>query len=518
VTHGTIAGLLEDRAAAHPQRPLLLAAGQEPLSVGDVETLTLAATRWLHAAGVRAGMTVAWQLPSHVPAALLMLSLARCDVTQAPIIHIYREREVAAAVEVAGAEVLVVDESTAGNAPRGSRVLQIPADFVERLRALPSEADRRLVGGRRPQDDRWVYFTSGTTGRPKGVRHSDRSLLVAARGYTDYLGLGTHPAEVGTLAFPIAHIGGIVFLASALLGDFPVVPIPAFTAAELPRLLSGHRVTVTGGSTAYYQMLLSAQLARGRSDPLVPSLRMLIGGGAACPPEVHAQVREHLGIPIVHAYGMTEAAMVCVSRADDTEEQLTHSSGAPIPGVHVRIVGYRADGSPEPLSAGAEGEIEIRGDNLSSGYVDPAQWAQALTADGWFRTGDRGLLRPDGRIVITGRTKNLIIRKGENISPEEVENELLAHPLVDEVAVLGQPDEVRGELVCAVVRRSPLHRDVTLEELCAFLDERGLMKQKWPERLVIVDEFPLTGLGKIDKNGLARRIARAQTDATGGRL
>ena len=109
--------------------------------------------------------------------------------------------------------------------------------------------------------------------------------------------------------------------------------------------------------------------------------------------------------------------------------------------------------------------------------------------------------------MVTGRTKDLIIRKGENVAPDEIENELLAHPLVDEIAVLGQPDELRGELVCAVVRRSPRHRDVTLDELCTFLDERGLMKQKWPERLVLVDEFPLTGLGKVAKSELARQIA-----------
>ncbi|EUA51495.1 AMP-binding enzyme family protein [Mycobacterium xenopi 3993] len=112
--------------------------------------------------------------------------------------------------------------------------------------------------------------------------------------------------------------------------------------------------------------------------------------------------------------------------------------------------------------------------------------------------------------MLTGRIKDLIIRKGENIAPDEIENELLAHPLVDDVVVLGQPDELRGELVCAVVRRSPHHRDVTLDELCSFLDERGLMKQKWPERLVIVDEYPLTGLGKVAKADLARQIGVAR--------
>ena len=185
--------------------------------------------------------------------------------------------------------------------------------------------------------------------------------------------------------------------------------------------------------------------------------------------------------------------MVCVSEATDTEEQQTNSCGRPIPGAAIRIA--------------PTGEIELRGANMTRGYVDEELWTRATTRDGWFRTGDSGRLRPDGRIVITGRVKDLIIRKGENIAPDEVENELLAHPLVDEVAVLGRPDELRGEMVCAVVRRSPRHRQVTLDELCAFLDERGLMKQKWPERLHFVDQFPLTGLGKVAKAELAQLIS-----------
>jgi acyl-CoA synthetase (AMP-forming)/AMP-acid ligase II len=336
-----------------------------------------------------------------------------------------------------------------------------------------------------------VYFTSGTTGRPKGVRHTDASLLSASRGYVAHLGVGSHPQEVGTIAFPIAHVGGMVYLACALLGDFPVLLVPK-VADDLPQLLAQHEVTVTGASTAFYQMLLAAQIAAPTTELLIPSLRMLIGGGATCPPEVHRQVRKHLRVPVVHAYGMTEAPMICVSEITDSDEQLANSAGRPIPGSEVRIA--------------ASGEIELRGGNLTPGYLDDEQWAHALTDDGWFRSGDRGCLRADGRIVVTGRTKDLIIRKGENVAPDELENELLAHPLVDEIAVLGQPDEARGELVCAVVRRSPRHRDVTLDELCTFLDERGLMKQKWPERLVVVDEFPLTGPGKVAKAELARQI------------
>jgi cyclohexanecarboxylate-CoA ligase len=421
-----------------------------------------------------------------------MLALSRMPVIQAPVLHLYRLREVSAAVEVANADILLVDESTAANAAPGIRTVVVPPDLVDLLQtatAAPPEADAPHSA----TDPRWVYFTSGTTGRPKGVRHTDATLLSAAHGYVAHLGVGSHPAEVGTIAFPIAHVGGMVYLATAMLGDFPVLLVPKVSADDLPRLLAEHRVTVTGASTAFYQMLLAAQMAAPTAELLMPSMRMLIGGGAACPPEVHRQVREHLRIPVVHAYGMTEAPMICVSQAADSDEQLANSAGLPIPGSEVRIA--------------ASGEIELRGGNLTPGYVESEQWDGALTSDGWFRSGDRGYLRPDGRIVVTGRVKDLIIRKGENVAPDEIENELLAHPLVDEIAVLGQPDELRGELVCAVVRRSPRHRDVTLDELCTFLDGRGLMKQKWPERLVVVDEFPLTGLGKVAKSELARQIA-----------
>ena len=492
MTADTIAGLLDECDAARPNRPLLRDVAGETLTVSQVATLATAAAGWLLDAGVRPGMTVAWQLPSHVNAVVVMLALARMPVVQAPVLHLYRRREVCAAVDVARADILLVDDSTAANAAPGIPTVTVPPDFARRLQASPA-ASSEFDGPHSAAEPRWLYFTSGTTGRPKGVLHTDATLLCVSRGYVAHVGLGDDPDELGSIAFPIAHVGGMVYLASALIGDFPVLMIPKVDADRLPAVLATHRVTVAGASTAFYQMLLSAQMASLKTELLMPALRMLVGGGAPCPPEVHRRVREHLRVPVVHAYGMTEAPMIGVSEATDTEEQLANSVGRPIPGSEVRV--------------SDTGELEVRGDNLTPGYVDRQQWVHALTADGWFRSGDRGHLRPDGRIVVTGRTKELIIRKGENVAPEEIENELLAHPLVDEIAVLGQPDELRGELVCAVVRRSPRHRDVTLDELCTFLDQRGLMKQKWPERLVLVDEFPLTGLGKVAKSELARQIA-----------
>jgi len=492
VTADTVVRLLDESAANQPDRPLLRDCSGATLTVIDVAMLSATGTRWLWDAGIRPGMTVAWQLPSHVSAALLMLALARSSVIQAPVLHLYRQREVCAALDVAQADTLIVDESTAANAPPGIRVVRLPNDFVEQLRATPAGLNPELGQPHSADDNRWIYFTSGTTGRPKGVWHTDATLLAAARGYVTHLGLGEHPDEIGTIAFPIAHIGGILYIASALIGAFSALLVPK-VGADLVELLAANRVTISGSSTAFYQILLAAQLASRSDQPIVPSLRMLVGGGAPCAPELHHKVRRHMGVPIVHAYGMTEAPTICVSEATDTEEQQSNTCGRPIPGAEIRI-------SPS-------GEIELRGANMTPGYVDADQWTRATSPDGWFRTGDRGWLREDGRIVITGRVKDLIIRKGENIAPDEVENELLAHPLIDEVAVLGQPDEHRGEMVCAVVRRSPGRPDVTLDEVCAFLDQRGLMKQKWPERLVVVDDFPLTGLGKVAKTELAEQIS-----------
>ncbi|MGV0793515.1 class I adenylate-forming enzyme family protein [Mycolicibacterium sp. XJ1819] len=493
MTVGTIAGLLDAAAGERPGDPLLRDTAGAGWTVDNVARMAGAGTRWLADAGVRPGMTVAWHLPSHSAAAVLMLALARTPVTQAPILHLYRRREVQTALEVADADVLIVDGTTKAEAPPGASVVVLPDDFLDVLSAMPATPPAELDVTRSPDETRWIYFTSGTTGRPKGVRHTDASLTAAAHGYVEHLGLGDRPDEIGTIAFPVAHIGGIVYLACALIGRFPVVMVPKVDARTLPQVLAAHRVTVTGASTAFYQMLLAAQLASDSDEPLVPTLRMLIGGGAHCPPELHRKVRTHMGVPIVHAYGMTEAPMVCVSEATDSEEQQIHSCGRPVPGADIRI--------------GADGEVQLRGANVTPGYVEAAQWAASITADGWFRTGDRGHLRPDGRLVVTGRIKDLIIRKGENIAPDEIENELLAHPLIDEVAVLGQRDEVRGELVCAVVKRSASQRDITLDEMCAFLDQRGLMKQKWPERLVMVDDFPLTGLGKVAKSELAEQIS-----------
>jgi non-ribosomal peptide synthetase component E (peptide arylation enzyme) len=254
----------------------------------------------------------------------------------------------------------------------------------------------------------------------------------------------------------------------------------------------------------FYTALLAQQRALGRGARLLPSLRLLTGGGAPCPPALFWAVRAELGAVLAHDYGMTEVPMICVASPTDTDEQLAESDGAPIPGNRVRVT----DGAAV-LPAGQDGEIQVQGAAVFRGYTDPLQSEAAFTPDGWFRTGDRGHLRPDGHVEVAGRIKDLIIRKGEKIAPLELETLLAEHPAIAEVAVIGLPDEVRGERVCAVLTVRSGVRPPALADVSEFLRDAGIMAQKLPEQVEIVDQMPRTGLGKIAKIALRDRLSRA---------
>jgi cyclohexanecarboxylate-CoA ligase len=271
-----------------------------------------------------------------------------------------------------------------------------------------------------------------------------------------------------------------------LVHGFPALLVESFA---LPEVLPAYRrngVTMAGGSTAFYAAFLAEQRRLPSGERLLPSLRIISGGGAPRPPEMYREVAEELGCVLAHGYGMTEAPAICMGSPSDTPEQLAHTEGHPVAGVEVRVV-RREGGEAEP---GEVGEVWLRGPMVCRGYTDPALTAQAFTGDGWFRTGDLGRLRPDGHVVLTGRLKDLIIRKGENIAPQEIEDLIYQDPRVNGVAVIGLPDPVRGERVCAVVERRPGVEPPTLAEIAARLREAGLMAQKIPEQLEIVDALP----------------------------
>ncbi|WP_324783368.1 AMP-binding protein [Streptomyces sp. H51] len=468
----TLWELVTRRAARTPRRPVLLQ-GERSLSFGELHDRAERVAAGLYDMGVRPGTVVGWQLPTRVETVLLSLALARLGAVQTPLIPFYRDREAGFALRESKAEFFAVPgewrgfDHTAMARRLGARGVfeaydRLPDGDPSVLPAPP--ADGTSV--------RWIYWTSGTTSAPKGVLHTDRSLIAGGSCLAHALRLSA--ADVGSVAFPYAHIGGPDYLVMLLLYGFPAVLLEHFALPDALTEYRRHGVTLAGGSTAFYSMFLAEQRAHP-GEKVVPTLRLLAGGGAPKPPEVYRAVVREMGVQLTHGYGMTEVPMITMGSPDDTPENLATTEGRPPEGMEIRIV---------------DGEVRLRGEAVCQGYLDPAQTAEAFDEEGFLRTGDLGRLTPSGHLVLTGRLKDVIIRKGENISAKEIEDLLAAHPAVADVAVIGLPDAERGERVCAVVERPPGAAELTLEAVTSYLRAQGLSVHKLPERLEVVDALP----------------------------
>jgi acyl-CoA synthetase (AMP-forming)/AMP-acid ligase II len=248
-------------------------------------------------------------------------------------------------------------------------------------------------------------------------------------------------------------------------------------------------------------VLLDAQRRHG-PEPLYPRVRICTGGGAPTPPEVCRDVREVLGVPgVANSWGLTEFPVPTFASPDMPQDALDTTVGSVVPGVTLRVVGS----DEQELPVGEEGELRLKGPQRMLGYIDSGLDADAFDADGWFRSGDLGVVDADGNVRVTGRLKDIIIRNAENISALEVEDALFNHASVHDVAVIGVPDPRSGERVCAVVVPEP-GTEPTVEVLAAHCRELGLAAQKWPERVELVDELPRTGMGKIKKEVLRQQL------------
>jgi cyclohexanecarboxylate-CoA ligase len=503
--------LLTRRAAASPDHPMLIDADGRSVTFGEVAARAERAAAGFHAMGVREGTTVSWQLPTRIETVIASLALARLGAVQNPIIHIYREREVRYVLSDSGAEMLLVPGEWRGfdyTAMAKGIVAEFdhPVQIVEMYDSLPDGDPAVLpsppappAAGAEPPI-RWLYYTSGTTSNPKGVRHTDETLLAGALGLALALEMG--PDDVGSMAFPFAHIAGPDYLGTMLILGFNSVVLEAFVPAEAVEIYSRNNVTMAGGSTAFYTAFLAEQ-RKQPGEKIIPSLRLLSGGGAPKPPELFFEAQREMGVKIAHGYGMTECPMIAQGSPRDTDEQLANTDGAAVHGCRIKIVA--PDGSR--AAPGINGEIRVAGPMLCKGYTDPALTAAAFDDEGYFSTGDLGHLRDDDHLVITGRIKDIIIRKGENIAAKDIEDVLYQHPKVAEAAVIGLPDRDRGELVCAVVQVKEGQEPLTFEEMDAHCRAAGLMIQKIPERLEIVDSMPRNPTMKILKYELRDRFA-----------
>jgi acyl-CoA synthetase (AMP-forming)/AMP-acid ligase II len=505
--------LVEARAAATPGALFAVDERGRRLDFAGYRDAALRAAAGLARLGVGAETRVSWMLPTGLEAMVLCAALARLDAVQNPILPIYRAREVRFITRQTGARLLCVPGSWRGfDYAAMAREIAAEQPQLSVLAVDPElpDGDPRSLGPPPPPSAdparspvRWHFYTSGTTAEPKGARHSDATLLASFRGLVRVLELV--PEDRHGLVFPFTHVGGIGWLFAGLLAGFAHVAVAAFDPKTTIPLLAQHGVTLAGAGTAFHQAYLAAQQAA--PERIFPALRALPGGGAPKPPALHAECKRRLGgVGIVSGYGLTECPIIAMNTVRDPDAKLAHTEGrANPPGAEIAVVA--PDG--RTLAAGEEGELRVRGPQLCLGYLDPALDAEAFDAQGRFRTGDLGRVDADGYVVITGRQKDVIIRKGENISAREVEDLLFEHPKVADVAVIGLPDPASGERCCAVVASRDAAAPLGFAEMVEFLRGRGLMLQKIPEQLEPVESLPRNAAGKVQKQLLRERLGAA---------
>ncbi|MCA9504064.1 MAG: AMP-binding protein [Myxococcales bacterium] len=502
--------LIEERASLTPDALLAIDEADNALTFGGFKVRAERAASGLSALGVAEGSAVSWVMPTRIDTLVLTAALSRLGAVQNPCLPIYRERELGFVTHQTRAEMLIVPgcfrgvdflhiaEKIAAAQP-GLRVLDasegLPVGRSASLPRRPWETD--------PEDApvRWIFYTSGTTSDPKGARHTDATLEANARGMAARLALRSDDRVA--LPFPITHIGGVGWLYAALMTGCSLITIEIFDPRSTIEVLARHGVTQGTAGTVFHQAYLDAQ-RRNPGTRILPRIRAFPGGAAPKPPQLHFDLaREIGGVGIVSGYGLTECPIISMNSVHCSDDKLARTEGrVNPPDAQIRVV--LDDGGD--AAPGQSGELRVRGPQLFKGYVDASLDEAAFDERGFFRTGDLGYLDDDGYVVITGRLKDVIIRKGENISAQEIEDLLYAHPKIADVAVIGLPDPTSGERVCAVVQCQP-GEELAFDEMVEFLLARELMKQKLPEQLELAPRIPRNAAGKIMKREIREWFA-----------
>ncbi|MEY2421626.1 MAG: cyclohexanecarboxylate-CoA ligase [Acidimicrobiaceae bacterium] len=505
--------LLEKRVVATPDAVMAVDENGRTLTFAEYKAEAERTAAGLARLGVGEGDVVSWQLPTWLESLALVAALSRLGAIQNPMLPIYRAREVGFITKQAGSRLLIVPgtwrnfdyEEMAREIAGGQPGLEI----LVANRALPQGDPQQLPPPPAAPDDpealpiRFYYYTSGTTADPKGAQHTDATIKAAAVGMCERLEV-VEDDRIGCV-FPFTHIAGAVYIFSALAFGCTMIVVEGFDAEATPQVLAREGVTLAGAGTPFHMAYLAYQRNHPESAPLFPSARAYIGGGAPKPPQLHYDIKGEMGtVGIVSGYGMTEAPIVTMASVQDTDEVLANTEGAPVTGVD--FITVKLDGTRSAV--GEEGEVRLKAPMVMRGYIDSSLDADAFDANGYFRTGDLAVIDEQRNVRITGRVKDIIIRNMENISAKELEDNLFAHPKVADVAVIGLPDDRTGERACAVVVPSDPADPPALDELCAYLLERGLMKQKLPEQLEIIDALPRNPTGKIVKFELRDRYAK----------
>ena len=515
VTIDEIASRRPDAAAVADQH--------ERLSYRELVRRSHALADHLLSLGLEPGDAVALQTPNRVAIPLAHLACDRADLLFVPLSDAWRHREMGHLLKVAKAKVVIVPQATR-ECDHVAMIEELRQDlpdlrFVGSLDGVADGADfgfdevsQRDVAGVHQERDanaaRYVMVTSGTTGLPRlslwtdnNLRHFMACFASAVDLTEDDIAVGFCPANTGATGYVFPVLGPILVGASSVL-------LEHWSPVEALRLIEEEKATTaTAVPTQVLKMMQQDDL--GQYD--FSSLRIFTNAGAAMPPAAAKELEEVFGCVGHVCYGSTDGGVPTMTSLRDSVEQRRTSVGRELPGTDLRLV----DALGRDVAPGASGEICWRGPTKSFGYLNEPELTEATFDDeGFYHSGDLGTCDTDGNLYITGRSKDLIIRAGQNISPVEIENLLVEHPAVSEVSVIGLPDPVYGERVCVCLVARP-GRMVTLEELSDFLLDRGVAKFKLPERVEVLSELPKSAGGKISKVELRAAMAQGSAAASG---
>jgi cyclohexanecarboxylate-CoA ligase len=457
----------------------------------------------LRALGVTAGDTVSFQLPNWWEFSVLHLACLKLGAVSNPLMIIFRERELSFMLELAETKVLVVPHRFRGfdhaamavalkaKLPRLTNVFVVggSAEGAEDFTALLAQAAEINAPALSADDVIQLLYTSGTTGEPKGVLHTSNTMLSNLVPFADRLRLGSE--DVIHMPSPMAHQLGFMYglVLPCMLGATAVLQ-DVFSAPEMHRQIARERATFTMGATPFLNDLTEYVAAGGGETP---SLRVFVSAGAPIPRALVTKARAALGAAIISAWGMSENGAVTTTRLDDPEEKATTTDGCSLPGMEIRVI----DPNGQLVPTGTQGSLQARGCSNFVGYLKRPE-LDNTDAEGWFDTGDLARMDDGGYIRIAGRSKDIIIRGGENIPVVEVENLLFRHPAVAEVVVVGYPDARLGERACAFVRPRE-GAQFTFHDMTTYLADQKMARQYIPERLEVVAELPRTPSGKVQK-------------------
>lgn len=471
--------------------------------------------------GIKKDQMIVLQLPNSVELSLLRVACERAGLLCLPVLRTWRHREMAYALEHVEAVGLVIPwrfrgfdyfkmvQGIRSTLPKLKHIFvvgdKVPEGAISLKGMIENPLEQKYPKGYlekfkcKAEEFSLVLPTSGSTGFPKFVENPICSFMCRERACVEDLRMTKEDVLV-CLAATGGGSNGRVYLAAPLAGA-KVVMLEHFSPEQALQLIERERVTIAPMVPAQATMIVRHP-DFDKYD--ISSLRILMSMGAPLPYEVALEMEEKLGCVILQNYSSIDCSAACMGRIDDPPEIRLKTVGRPYAGAEIRIV----DEEGVDVAQGEVGEILLRGPGAVSGYYrDPEAMRQAWTPDGWFKMGDLGRLDEGGNLVIVGRKKEVIIRGGQNIYPVEIEDLLLGHKDVSNVAIVKMPDPVMGERACAYVVLKP-GRKLAFDEMISFLKEKGIASYKLPERMEIVEGLPMVGGGqKVDKKRLERDIA-----------